>query len=349
VAPPGTSVKICKWSGTEETSASPTSARAKLKNELLSAWSEAKGSLESPVLQRIKSGSRLGVILATTKSFVDDFIWNESLDEIHGDALTPLLRDFLNLADLQPTKQIVVSGACASSLSALDLAQQWLNQREVTEVLVLATDLVGPFVYRGFECLRVLAPNGGRPFSQDRSGFYLGEAAAAIVLSSHEGGGAFLRGVGVDAEGFAITRPSQSGESLKRACRSINGFQSPDLIIAHGTGTVVNDQIEDRVYTSLFPERPFITGTKWCVGHTLGASGAVDVIAACEALRTQTAFRLATTSEIDPEFQGRYLHASSDLRDLPPISRVMISSLGFGGIHAAALVELAPGKTGAGR
>ena len=317
----------------------------KLNGELLRTWFEAKKSVGSETLARIKTGSRLGVILATTKSFVDDFIWNgspeDSLGILSNDALAPLLEDFLTASELRPAKKIIVSNACASSLSALFFAQRWLQREEVSDVLVLATDLVGPFVYRGFECLRVLSPSGGRPFSPDRSGFYLGEAAAAIVLSKFECDGPYLRNVGVDAEGFAITRPSQSGESLKRACQSLwlGEVQDPDLIIAHGTGTVVNDQIEDRVYTELFSSRPHITGAKWCVGHTLGASGAIDVITACEVLRKQTAFRLATTTQVDPAFSGRYLNANSDLNELPALSSVLVSSLGFGGIHAAALIE----------
>jgi 3-oxoacyl-(acyl-carrier-protein) synthase len=84
---------------------------------------------------------------------------------------------------------------------------------------------------------------------------------------------------------------------------------------------------------------PFITGTKWCVGHTLAASGALDVIAAAEALRAQKIFRLETTDAPDPRFRGRYLTKNSTTPQR--FSRVMISSLGFGGMHASALLEKA--------
>jgi 3-oxoacyl-(acyl-carrier-protein) synthase len=82
-----------------------------------------------------------------------------------------------------------------------------------------------------------------------------------------------------------------------------------------------------------------VSGTKWCVGHTLAASGALDVIAACEALRRRTGFRLMTTETADPGFDDRYLCAHGG--SLDEVSRVMITSLGFGGLQAAAVVEAA--------
>lgn len=334
--PSGQGFRVCRW----QTPNDGLTARAILLRELLTAWDETKASIPRAALTRLMSGLRLGVVLATTKAHVDDFIWDESRPCLRGDNLTPLLDDFLRSTELSPVRKLVVSNACASSLSALFVARSWLASRSVDEVLVIAADRVGPFVTRGFECLRVLSSDGIRPFSADRSGFYLGEAAAAIVLSNKENESSLrLRGAGVDAEGFAITRPTLSGESLKRACLMIEGFARPDLIIAHGTGTRVNDQTEDRVYSDLFPDAPpLITGTKWCVGHTLGASGLIDVIAACMALKTKSVFRLATTAAADPTFLGRYLTAESS--DAPSAwRRALVSSLGFGGVHAAVLIE----------
>jgi len=62
------------------------------------------------------------------------------------------------------------------------------------------------------------------------------------------------------------------------------------------------------------------------------------VIAACQALKTKNVFRLATTPAIDPDFQGRYLHAGCEARPAR-LRQALISSLGFGGIHAAAVIE----------
>ena len=81
-----------------------------------------------------------------------------------------------------------------------------------------------------------------------------------------------------------------------------------DLVIAHGTGTPINDACEDRVFTELFRAgaAPAVTATKGSIGHTLGASGAMDVIAACEALRRQRAFAITGARRIDPAEVGEW-------------------------------------------
>jgi 3-oxoacyl-(acyl-carrier-protein) synthase len=97
--------------------------------------------------------------------------------------------------------------------------------------------------------------------------------------------------------------------------------------------------MEDAVYRRLFATVP-VTCTKWSVGHTLGASGAVDLIAACEMLRRGEVFRIANTEAPDPAFAARYLTRQARWSGPPP-ARALVASVGFGGMHGAALVELA--------
>lgn len=283
-----------------------------------------------------------GVILASTKGRLNDFVWNASAPQLREDPLTPLLHSTLAACELKPWRSVVVSNACSSGLAASRLAQLWLKQG-MSDVLVFAADVVSDFVVRGFDSLKLLSDRPPRPFSSDRNGFLLGEAAACMWLTaSPNGARATLHTVGLDSEGSAVTRPTASGASLIRAARQIPGLKDspPDLILAHGTGTVINDQTEDLAFSQLFPEKPLITGSKWCVGHTLAASGAVDMILACEILQKKSVFRLNSTTAIDPAFAGRYLTAGAAMLEAP--KRVMVSSLGFGGMHASALLEVAP-------
>src|SRR5262249_18366254 len=157
--------------------------------------------------------------------YIEDFIWNPSAEELAHDPMMPLLTDFLQSSGIQPTRTVCLSNACASSLSALYLAQQWLDCGLVSDVWVMAADLVGPFVLQGFNCLRALTEEKVRPFSQNRSGLLLGDGASAILLSSSQEEGIRLRGVGIETEGVSVTRPSCSGESLARACLQIEHLQ----------------------------------------------------------------------------------------------------------------------------
>jgi 3-oxoacyl-[acyl-carrier-protein] synthase II len=131
---------------------------------------------------------------------------------------------------------------------------------------------------------------------------------------------------------------------LARACLQIEHLQesAPELIIAHGTATALNDPAEDQAFESLFgsdEESPLITASKGSIGHTLGASGSIDLIAACEALKRQQVFCINNNDRVDASFSGRYLYAGHTYA-IPKLNRVLITSLGFGGVNAAALVEL---------
>ncbi len=291
------------------------------------AWREASADLDRGQLGRV------GVILASTKGFVEDRIWNSNSD-LRQDFLAPLLTRFCRLAEVTAVTQVVVSNACASSHSALWLATQWFQADRVDTVIVLAVDGVGPFVLQGFHSLQALSVSSARPFAPDRDGMRLGEAAVVVVLASKPCA-IGLTGVGLDAEGFAAVRPSPSGQSLRRALRALASV--PDMIIAHATATVLNDVVEDQVFHTHFGLAPVVTGSKWSIGHTLAACGAVDLVLACESIIRRTGFRLGNTPEVDPSFRCRYLTQNAAL-DVEP-ERVLFSALGFGGIHAVAQVE----------
>ncbi len=298
-----------------------------------------------PVAADLRQERPFGVIFASTKGMLNDFVWQENAADVQLDPLTPLLEDFLQRTGLQPVRRLVVSNACSSALAAMALSERWLKQG-LEQVLIVAADAVTPFVLKGFQSLNLISASGIRPFSGDRSGFYLGEAAACLLLEGTRTQNSLrLRPVGLDGEGSAVTRPSVSGDSVVRAALNIPRLREspPDVVIAHGTGTVINDETEDLAFTRLFGELqqpPLITGTKWCTGHTLAVSGALDTIAACEALRRQELFHLARTAAADAKFRGHYAVQGSALPSR--VERVMISSLGFGGLHASALIERSP-------
>jgi hypothetical protein len=334
---PGFSSRICAWT----TEPRDTSALGLLTRHCLLAWRDCLNGLPTTAQEQLRRPQRLGVILASTKGCIDDWIWQEAPD-LTRDPLTPLLEKFVEAAELVPAETLCVSSACASSLTAIFLGREWLRQDRVDQVLVLAADHAGPFVRKGFETLKALTTSRARPFAQDRDGLYLGDGAAAILLG-REGGSVEIAGIATDTEGYAVTRPSQSGASLHRACLALPGIsdRAPDLIIAHGTGTVINDLTEDQVFSTLFGEHSVpITATKWSIGHTLGASAAMDLIAACESLRHESAFQIANTELIDPKLRSRYLSKEVPLPERLHATRILLTSLGFGGVHAAALVEM---------
>jgi hypothetical protein len=311
------------------------SAQERLVEQLSQAWREARSRFSSPLRGRI------GLIYASAKGALEDFIWNPNESQLSNDPLVCVLEGFKKRAEINPTRSLCVSNACASSVAALWTAARWLNSNAVDHVIVLAADLVGPFVLQGFYSLKSLSETKLQPFGARRDGLRLGEAAAVICLSRGEinDGCPEITSIGLDTDGYAVTRPR--GESLTKAIRLAlrESDLTPDFIVAHGTGTQSNDETEDGVFTTLFGKnRPPISGTKWSIGHTLGASGAMDVITACEVLRRKEYFRIANTGEIDAKLSGSYLIQKSELPKIPA-RNVLISSLGFGGLHSAVFIR----------
>jgi hypothetical protein len=284
---------------------------------------------------------RLGVILASTKGEIDDYIWDEKtyLAHAHEDGLTPLLHRFLKTAELKPKLSLCVSNACASSHSAIFLGQRWIEQKRVDQVLIIATDHIGEFIEKGFRSLNALTNSHPKPFAKERDGLALGSGAAMVLIAKTNPQSKLVLGsVAIDVEGYAVTRPAPSGKSLVRAHQMLGNIPKPDLIIAHGTATLINDSAEDQAFFNLYGSTVPVTGSKWAVGHTLGTSGLLDVIAACEVLRAQSSFSLGTTLSADPALQCHYLTRGREATHA--FKNILVSSLGFGGVHALTTVTL---------
>ncbi len=302
--------------------------------ELAQAFAEATSNLDED--RRALLGQGLGVIFASTKGAIEDLVWRPSADAMEVDTLSPVLRLFLQRTGLKPRRAVCVSNACSSVHAALRQAAIWLDAGIVRDVLVLAADHVGPFVVNGFAALKSLARERVTPFAAGRQGIQLGEVAAALLVSTEPAAPSDLKLGGVEllTEGHALTRSRDDGATLRLVTDAAVRSGTPDVILAHGTGTEANDAMEDRVYRAFAVP---VTCTKWSVGHGLGASGAVDFIAAAEMLKRDELFAIGNTFEVDPAFGARYVTRGNGRKQA--LRRALLCSVGFGGMHAAVTLE----------
>lgn len=294
-----------------------------------------KVTQEATDINDLNNTKSLGIIFASTKGSIEDYIWDENSD-LNQFPLKNVLDQFLVLLNLtKPSLNICVSNACASSHAALYEARSLLSSKQCTKVLVIATDFIGPFISTGFKSLRALSNGYSKPFSIDRSGLMLGEAACALVVSN-EKSIYKISDVDIYNEGYAVTSPSEDGRGILTCIKNVLK-KNPDMAIAHGTGTLLNDKVEDHVFARLKNELGYefdITCTKWATGHTLGASGLVDLIAGIACFEKQEVFPIKHLETLEHLETKTYVQNKKK----KIIKDILVLSLGFGGTNSALLL-----------
>jgi len=190
-----------------------------------------------------------------------------------------------------------------------------------------------------------------RPFDRDRDGFVLGEGAGILILEEYEH--ARKRGANIYAEllGYAatndayhITAPPPNGEGAAKTMELAlidAGIEKEnvDYINAHGTGTKLNDISESIAIKSVFGQHAYrlaVSSTKSCLGHLLGATGAVELIICCEVIKKTIIPPTINLENPDPRCDLKIDYVPLQARQ-SKVSIALSNSLGFGG-HNACLV-----------
>lgn len=236
-------------------------------------------------------GQRIGVIIGTTTTGVDDNYpafdafaregtWNRDLYR-HEYQLLSAPADFLaHHYDLSgPVYSI--STACTSGARAIITAHRLLSNNICDAVICGGVDSLARLTINGFDSLQALSAGLANPFSANRDGINIGEAAALFVMTRNEQDGLPLLGYGNSADAWHMSSPDPKAngailaiaEALSRA-----GVQPADIgwINLHGTATELNDSMESLALAICFPQGVPCTSTKPLTGHTLGAAGALE-------------------------------------------------------------------------
>jgi 3-oxoacyl-[acyl-carrier-protein] synthase II len=212
-----------------------------------------------------------------------------------------------------------------------------------------------PMGLAGFQNMKALSSRSdapkraSRPFDAERDGFVLAEGAGVVVLEEFEHArsrGARIYGelVGYGASGDAghITQPDEEGRGAARAMSMAIGDaglapDSIDYVNAHGTSTPLGDKAETiamkRVFGAHAP-RLAVSSTKSQLGHTLGASGGIEMVVCALTIARGTITPTINLENPDPDCDLDYCPGTA--RDAR-VDVAMSNSFGFGG-HNASLV-----------
>lgn len=248
-----------------------------------------------------------------------------------------------------------VAAACASGAVAVGEAFRRIRHGE--DDIVLAGGADAPIcgsVIGAWSNLRVLSRNPDptkacRPFDGNRDGLVLSEAAALLVLEEYEhavqrGAPCFgeIVGYGATSDATHLTAPDAAGQSeaIARALSSA-GLRPEDVdyVNAHGTSTRLNDQAETQAIKRALGEhshRVAISSSKSMLGHTMGASGALELVVTLLALHHGILPPTINHDSPDPDCDLDYVPNRARQCDL----RVALkNSFAFGGQNAVLAVR----------
>jgi len=231
----------------------------------------------------------------------------------------------------------VINTACTSSLNALIAAQAMLNAGEAEDALVLGVELDNQLTMGGFAALQLLSPGSSKPFGANRDGLVLGEAVAALRLSTRGSaqwqmlGGANVVDGSQPTGASAVAVVSMYQRALAASGLAANEI---DLIKVQAAGSPGNDAVEAQGLRTAFPTLPSLVSLKAAMGHTMGASGAAEIALLTACLEQGVWPECA--AEADPEL-GVALAAAAPDR----VRHVLATILGFGGSHASVILERA--------
>ena len=237
-----------------------------------------------------------------------------------------------------------VTSACASSNHALAIAFDMVRLGRVPAALAGGSEACLTLgAIKGWEALRVMSPDGCRPFCRDRRGMVLGEGAGMFLLEPLEAARARgarplaeLVGAGMSADAGDIVAPSVDGAAAAIAGALADAGLAPErigYINAHGTATPANDPVETKAIRQVFgrhADRLAVSSTKAVHGHALGAAGAIELVAVLGALGEGLIPPTAGFTEADPECDLDYV--PNQARRVA-IEAALSNSFAFGGLN----------------
>ncbi|WP_140937263.1 beta-ketoacyl-[acyl-carrier-protein] synthase family protein [Sphingobacterium lumbrici] len=289
-----------------------------------------------PLIRSKTIHAKTGFILSTTKGNID-FLSEGKSEEAQLNKLAVKIAGLFGFI----TAPIVVSHACVSGLLAVSVAKRLIQMGQFDEVFVLAGDKVSEFVLSGFNAFQAMSASPCKPFDAERDGVTLGEAAGAILVTkSREGALVEIVGEGAINDANHISGPSRTGEGLYRSISSaLNeaGIDATaiDFISAHGTATSYNDEMEAIAFDRLGMHEIPVNSLKGYYGHTLGASGLLELIISILSLQHN---KLIPTKGFVNRGTSKDINIITQKMDIP-LTYILKTASGFGGSNAAVILK----------
>lgn len=297
---------------------------------------------------KLTNDSRVGVVIGSSLGIIDSLMLDGNSSRCKS------LIDFSWLIEKYQIKGPVytVSNACVSGVNAIAIAMGLLEQNQIDTCIVGGVDIIGDFIINGFCSMKILSKGKKLElFSHNQDGTFLSSGAGFLVLEKEEilkNSYARILTSAITNDAYDLVGVDMSGDMLKvailecvhNACLNISDI---DLVITCANGIQKMDIQQANLINKLFTEHDnyVVSSIKPLIGHTLGASGILDVIAAVEFMNNGQVIPLENTNYYDlPHTFLENLHGAVR----KPIEHVLILSAGFSGVNGAILLGNSRGR-----
>ena len=243
----------------------------------------------------------------------------------------------------------VINMACASSTTSVGICYESILNGKCDMAVCGGTSYIGDrnlTMFKGFEYLKCSSTNkegNVYPFSKEKNGFLFSEGAACMLVIE-ELEHAIKRGAEIYAEitGFACSSDAYNvvsmypnGTIVENMLKKLVQGKKVDYYNAHGTATILNDEVEAKIIQNVFGDadsQPAINSSKAFLGHTLGASGAIELAVCADSIRHNKVHGNLCGTILEN------LNYTPETREMQ-VDCAVSSSLGFGGHNSAIMVE----------
>lgn len=231
--------------------------------------------------------------------------------------------------------KITISTTCTSSQNAIGIAFKKICFGQKKIVYVGGTEAINLFILNGLRCTGALSKSYMMPFDKNRDGMLIGEGAGAIILEEMEH--ALKRGAKIYAEiddyvsfneAYHLMVPDKTGsiiyKSLEQVLKDKNNKNF--FLLVSGNGTKYNDaSIINGIKKYNIEDKKIVSCIKPLIGHTLGASGIIEGIAAIKSIKEQYVLPIFGSKEFEFTINSVKEPTRSD------INKVCHICTGFGG------------------
>lgn len=246
------------------------------------------------------------------------------------------------------------STACAAGTHAICSAYDELKLGRADVMIVGGSDAaICPSAIAAFDSMRALSTNDDppegatRPFDKNRDGFLMGEGAGVLILETAEHAEergadiyATVEGTGRSGDADHPARPAHDGRGLHASINDAldEAGRDPseiDHVSAHGTATPRGDEHEAMCLNRVFDEVPPVTSIKSMLGHTLGASGAIEAVIGTLSIQRNVIPPTINHETTDPDCDIPVV----DEKTHAEVDTILSNSAGFGGTNGSVVIS----------